>query len=318
MPATAPRRALYWTAVALAATALVAGSLVAWVAYRSTAGPDGAVRGYFTALADGDAARALGFGDLPAGDRALLSSRVLREQQRLAPITQVAVMATERHGDRAVVTVQYRLGFRGGAQQAVDTVEVRKQGHGWRLTRTAVVTRLALTGAQRRASVLGAPVPDGTVLLFPGALPIRFDTPYLQLDAGTDSVRLSDGDVTPADVQVSPAGRAAVTAAVRTALSRCLGGGRVDPRCPLPSDRYVPGSLRGRIAPSAVATLSLSVAGDPDGVIGISGHAVPVTGRYEVLDFENLPVARTGTLQLAVSARAYAVAPLRIGWSRPS
>lgn len=317
-PARPRRRGLYWSAVAVALVALVVGTAVAWVGYRRTAGPDGAVRGYFAALADGDAARALGFGTVPDGPRDLLTAKVLREQQKLAAIRQVDVIATERHGDRATVTVQYRLEFASGPQQAVDTVEVERQGRSWRLARTAVATRIGLTEAVRRASVLGTPVPDDTVLLFPGALPLRFDTPYLELDPGTSSVRLSDGTDTPVDVQVSAAGRKAVTAAVRTALAECLGGGSVDPRCPVPSDRYVPGSLRGRLGPSAVSNLSLTVAPDPNGVIRISGRAIPVTGRYRVLDFENLPVTRSGTVKLPVAAQAVAVAPLRIGWSDPS
>lgn len=318
-PGRPRRRGLFWSAVALALAAVLGGSIAAYVGYQATAGPDGAVRGYFAALAASDAPRALGFGDLPDGPHTLLTSTVLEEQQRLAPIRDVSVIATDRRGDRATVTVQYRLNFAEGPQQAVDTVEVVKKGRSWRLVRTAVATELDVTEARNRLAVLGAGVPEGTVLLFPGALPLRPDTTYLQLDPGTSSVRLSDGSSTPVDVQVSAAGRAAVTASVRTALAKCLAGGAAaDPRCPLPSDRYVPGSLRATVSPKALATLSLAVAPDPNGVIRISAPALPVTGRYRVLDFDNLPVSRSGTIKLAVSAQAYAVAPLTIGWSAPS
>ncbi len=312
-------RALFWTAVTLASVALLIGAAVAYVGYRETAGPVGAVRGYFAALADGNAARALGFGALPDGPHALLTSQVLREQQKLAPIREVSVIATERHGDRATVTVQYRLNFPAGPQQAIDTVDVVKRGHSWRLARTTVATRLGLSAAEHRATILGGVVPDGPVLLFPGALPIRLDTPYLELDPATSAVRLSDRGDTAVNVLVSAAGRTAVTAALHSALTACLAGGpSADPRCPLPSDRYVPGSLHARVDPAALRNLTLGVADDPDGVIAIQGRSVPVTGRYQVLDFENLPVAKSGTLALSLSASTFAVAPIRIAWSAPS
>ena len=61
------RRALYWSAVVLAVAVLAGGAVFAYLGYRSTAGPDGTVRGYFAALARADAPAALGFGRLPAG-----------------------------------------------------------------------------------------------------------------------------------------------------------------------------------------------------------------------------------------------------------
>lgn len=311
-------RGLFWTAVAVAVAMVVSGGVVAFLAYQDTSGPGGAVRGYFAALGRSDAAAALGFGDVPAGPHTLLTRTVLKEQERLAPIRDVNIIATARHGRVATVTVEYRLNFPDGAQQAVDSVDVVKHGRSWRLARTAVPTTLHLNQALNRATILGAGIPSGTVLLFPGALPITFDSPYLALEPGTAAVRLSDPADTEISVAITPAGQAAVKRALSTAMTRCLAGGaHTDPRCPLPSERYVPGSLHATMGTSALAKLRITLDTDPDGVIDIRADDVPARGRYQRLDFNNLRVAGSGAIRLPVAATAYAREPIVIAWSAP-
>lgn len=314
----APRhRGLFWSAVGLALIALVGGSLVAYRGYAATSGPDGVVRDYFAALARSDAPAALGLGELPDGPHTLLTSTVLREQQRIAPISDVQVAAVATHGDRASVTVRYRLGFAAGTRPASDVVPVYRRDSVWRLSRTAAGTELRLTQAVERATVAGGPIPDGTVLLFPGAVPIGFDTPYLELDPASAQVGFATNPETDVLVRVSAAGTAAARAVIGTALRACVSAGSAaDPRCPLPSGRCVPGSLRGRLTGST-NTLDVRLEAAPAGVIGISG-TVAFRGSYRVLDFDNIASSRSGTAQLQVDATVYAIAPLTLRWSSPS
>jgi hypothetical protein len=313
---TVPRW-VFWTAV-LACVGLLAGGLVyAWTGYQQTNGPAGAVTGYFAALQRGDAAAALGFGTVPDGDHSLLTAPVLAEQRRLAPIRDVTVLSTSRQGGTATVTVRYLLGFPAQARQVTDRIAVTRAGHGWRLDRVAALTHLDLTGARERASILGSEVSEGDVLLFPGAIPISFDTNYLQLPDASASVRLSQSEETLLSVDVSAAGRAAVTAALNAAIANCLSGsGTPDPRCPLPAGQVVPGSVRGTLAPGALRDVRMSVRADAAGVITISGSDVSVRARYTSLDFNNRPLTRSGPVQLAVAATTFAVRPLRIYWSQ--
>jgi hypothetical protein len=313
-------RGLFRTAVVLAAAVFVTGAVVAVRGYERSAGPDGAVRGYFAALERGDAPAALGFGSLPAGADVLLTSTVLRDQQRIAAIADVRIGQVRRSGSRATVAVDYALRFAGGTRQVADSVQVVHTGRRWRLTRTAVPTQIRLLQAVDRATILGAAVPDGTVLMFPGAVPVSFDTAYLQLAPGTDTVALNSAApgglaTTNLTVQVSAAGRGTVLAAVTSALRACLArGASADPTCPLPSDRYVPGSLRGTFPASATARLTLGVSADPSGVIEIDNATIPVTGRSTVLDFNNQPVARSGRISLPVTATIYPTTPVTIVW----
>jgi hypothetical protein len=309
-------RGLFWAAILAALAALVGGSLFAYVTYAATAGPDGAVKGYFAALARSDAAAALGFGELPPGQHQLLTSTVLRAQQHIAPIRDVQIVATDESGDTATVAVRYHLAFADASQQAVDDIKVLRHKGSWRLAQTATSTQLNLREAGDRASIVGGSVPDGEVLIFPGAVPITFDTPNLTLAAATSSVTLSAQAQTDLTVQVSAIGARAVDTALAVALRACLAGGpHADPRCPLPSSRAVPGSLRAAATAAAVRRAAhVSLASSAAGVLTVSG-TIRLLGRYTALDFNNLPLAKRGRVTLSLRATAYVTDPVTINWA---
>ena len=312
------RRLAGRVAAACCVAAIGWGAVAAYTGYQQTAGPDGAVRGYFAALTRGDAAAALAFGAVPDGVHTLLTATVLKEQQRIAPIRGVTILSTTQQGASATVTVRYRLDFAGGARTVVDRVVVGRRDGSWRLAATAASTSLDLTGALERATVVGAAVPDGPVAIFPGALPITFDTAYLSLAPAASSVTLSAPSDTTVDVEVSQAGRAAIFPAVAKALSACFAKQAADPRCPLPSNRVVPGTMRGALTKNAVAGLALSVNSDQSGVIAITGHNVTIRATYDQLDFDNQPFPRSGPVTLEVAATTPALGPVRVNWSEPS
>lgn len=306
------RRRLFWVGVLLSALLVAGGVVIGALGYAKTAGPDGAVRGYFDALGRSDAAAALSYGDVPAGPHTLLTATVLREQQHLAPLRHVTIGTTHRDGSKASVQVRYTLAFPGKAQPVEESVGVHRAGSDWRLDEVAISTQLQASAARQRQSIVGAGIPAGQTLVFPGALPISLDTPLLRLDPSRDSVSFDALTTTPISVEATPAARSAMVAAVAATLRRCLSG-PADVTCPLPDERYVPGSIHGTITghldPSNVILDSV----DPAGLLRFSA-AVSVTGSYRRLDFHNRPVAGHGSVDLAVNALAYARAPLVITW----
>ncbi|MGH8960547.1 MAG: hypothetical protein ACRDWT_04975 [Jatrophihabitantaceae bacterium] len=315
--AQAPRRhrGLYWAAVLLSLVGIVGGSVVAYLGYEQTAGPAGAVKGYFAALEQSDAARALAYGDVPAGPHTLLTAEVLREQQEIAPIRDVKIVSVEHHGSDAMVGLAYNLDYRSGAQAVSDTVRVHHRGSSWQLAETAVPTSIRITQASDRATIVGAGVPGGTTLLFPGAVPVRFDTPYLQVAAGTGRVTFGTGHEVDLTVAVSAAGRRAVAGALAAGLSNCFTGTRADLRCPLPSDRFVPGSLSGRLAGSVADRMQLDVAATDSGLIDVSG-TVPFVGTYRELDFNDIASTHRGTVQIPLASTTY-IKPIQLQWLAP-
>jgi hypothetical protein len=304
------RRASFWVAVVLAATALFAGSLYAYVAYRATSGPQGAVRGYFAALQRGDASSALGFGDIPPGPTQLLTGAVLAEQLAIAPMHGVSVGEVSQSGDQASVAFSYLLRFATGDRRYSGTVQVVRRDAGWRLTTTVVDLRISLDQAVDRLNFAGTTAPDGRVLMFPGALPVRFDTRYLQLDPATTSVQFSGPRHLDVRVQPTAAARHLLTTRLRTQLRACTRSGQGS-TCPVPSPRTIPGSLRGKLT---AVHCTYRVTSEADGAIAITGNAFFV-GHYRTLTYDNVAQVHRGRLALPVSAQAFPVAPLSVQFS---
>jgi len=306
MPARS--RVVTTVAVVVGVALVVAGAVVAYLGYQRTTGPAGAVRAYYRALIDGDAPRALAWGAVPSGPHTLLTSTVLKEQQRIAPMRSLSVGPARRDGDRARVAVHYRLGFSSGAVPVSQTVTVVKRGGDWRLAASAVSVQLLLDVAAQRARIVHAAVLHDTELLFPGAVPISFDSPYLELDPSGAQIAFGGPPVLDVGVRVSATGQAAVTAAVAGALTRCATSG--DVTCPLPDTRSVPGSLHGTIG-TGDYTITLDSAAA--GLIDVRG-TVPFHGSYRTLTFANQVEQGSGSVNLDVHAQLYAVAPLRLQW----
>jgi hypothetical protein len=309
-------RGLYWAAILLSLVAIAGGGVVAYLGYQETSGPDGAVRGYFAALEDANAPRALSYGDLPPGPHPLLTSNVLREQQKIAPIRDVKIVSVQHTGRDATVTVSYDLAFASGKAAVSDAVVVHHRGSTWQLAETAVPTAIRITQAADRATILGAGIPDGTTLLFPGAVPVRFDTPNLQVAAGTGAVAFTTGSEVDLRVQVSDAGRRAVAAALAAALRACFTPGvTADVRCPLPAGGYVPGSLSGHLTGNVAERMTLDVGSTGAGVIDVSG-TVAFAGTFRRLDFDNIASTQHGTVQLPLDSTTYAK-PIKLQWTAP-
>lgn len=309
------RRALYWAAVLVGVALVTSGAVVAAIGYTTTVDPAGIVRGYFAALQRGDAAAALAYGSVPPGRRGMLTGNVLAEQQRIAPIRDLAVLQTHRHGEVATVDVKYTLAFPDADVAFSAHVGLHKESGDWRLNRVAVRTTLDAHGAVQRMTVLGAQVPAGPALFFPGALPITLDTPYLELAPFLDSVSFDSTPVTSVALHVTEAGRAAMLRAVSTKLRACLTDS-ADPTCPLPDERYLPDSLRGVVKGPLRATFVALDETEPIGTLDFHGTAV-VAGTWHRLAFTNVAVNGHGRVELDLHARAYAVAPLQLRWSPP-
>lgn len=305
-------RGRYWTAVVLALCAVVGGGVLAYLGYRDTASASSAVRGYFEALERGEAATALGFGDVPDGSDVLLTARVLHAQQSIAPIRSVRVRSVHTSGQHGSVAISYTIAFPGNPQQVEDSIPVVRRSGLWRLARSAVGVALSMRTAADRAGVLGHRVPDGDVLMFPGAVPITFDSPYLQLDPAEDYVSFGSSALS-VWVDVSASGKTAVQHAVAAGVQACLAAGtHADPGCPLPSERFLPGSLHAELT-GPVQGLQVELADGPSGLLDISGTA-PARGSYRRLTYANVPVTGQGRVTLQIHAVAYALRPIAIQW----
>jgi hypothetical protein len=311
-------RGLFCLAVLVTGVAAVGGGFVAVNGYLKSPGPGSVVTSYFAALADGHASGALSYGSVPAGTRAYLNADVLREQLAIAPIGPVNIDSVSQDKKQAQVSVSYQLRYARGAVTVKDVVPMIKRGRQWRLTQAAVPTKVGLAGSLNRAALAKAAIPSDPVPLFPGALPITFDTPNLQLSSAGSAVLFSAVDHTGLAVLMSANGIKAVRAALTAALTECLTATAAgSPLCPLPGGtvRAVPGTLRGAVKPTAIAGLSVELTPDADGRVNITG-TVDVDGHYQSLDFNNIATTATGpAISVPISARCFAFSPQSVTWT---
>ena len=313
----APRRhrVLFWAAVVLALAMAGGGGALAFTAYEEETAPERIVLDYLTAVASGDAAAALAYGDLPEGEQDLLTAEVLAAQREIAPISDISVDVTVGPGDVASARVTYELGFETGPEQVEDTIELIRADRSWRLVEVAAPITMRVTNGASRATLAGGEIPDGRHLLFPGAVPITFDTENLALDEDARVVRFALEDDAEESAELSEAGLAAVAEAVDAAFAACLAGTAEAPTlCPLPTDaRAVPGSLTGTPVDAVAEDLLIETSAGNDGLVRISGD-VTVTGEYQQLDFNNQRVAKTGDHVVEIRAACYASSPETIIW----
>lgn len=280
--------------------------------YAAARGPGSVVRGYFQALADGNAPAALAFADVaPKGQ--FLTSVVLRQQLQAASLSDLSIVRTTRLGSTATVDVRYQLRFSSGTQAVTDSAQLIRRGSSWRLIKVAGTVSLAIqTAGADRLSFAGRPLPTAAVTLFPGALPLAVDSAALQV-LGQPMLRLADArTVARTAISLSPQLRGQVQRAVGKLLTDCLAATSNDPLCPVPdSGRPIPGSVHGQPAqPLASTDLRIELT---EGLIKVRAE-VPVRASWKVWDFENQPVQRRGSTILNLRAQLALDQPTKAFW----
>ncbi len=304
---------------AVAALAVIAGTVVGVRALVQVFSPTAVVAAYFHALQSGNAPKALGLGGVPDGDTHLLSSAALRVQQKLGPIHDVKINGSTGDDRQSRVAVSYGV---GGADPTTrnETISLHRKGKGWELDRTSSRVTVHVGAAAHRVTIGGGVIPSGPVRMFPGVVPVQFDTPALQIGGTADLVSLSaDSDV---DVQVglSGAGAKSLSAGIDAAAARCLGPSAASAVCPFApqQSRAVPGTLRGTIStpPSADPPRFQLDPNSPDGLVSVTGSFV-VSATWTSLDFENQPKASKGRIDIDYSARQYVSQPGTVEWVSP-
>lgn len=310
------RRVLFWGTLALALATLIAGIAVAYRGYRQTTTPAGVVRAFFVALQREDARSALGFSVMPDGDRRLLTDDVLRRQQGSAPISDVRISSTRTRGDRGTVALSYRLAAPSGLRRVQDSVPVVRTGNGWRVARPAATVAGGVDDGGEYARLAGYGLGTRAVLVFPGALPVTYVTPFLALDPESALARLGDQTGLTLNTVPSPAGRTALTAGLIKLAGACLIAATPDPLCPVLSEVMVPGSLRGGTVGADVGDLQISF--DAHGLVHATGSVHVTDTSYRELDPNNQPVLHRGDVDIQIYAVGYPVAPLTLRWEQAS
>lgn len=173
-----------------------------------------AVRGYLEALADGDAASALGYALEPPADVSLLTDQVLGELQASTPLRAIFVDAPTEPGR---VPASYLL----GDQQISTVFELTLRDGVWKLDQVAAPTDLSSFPIP--VAVNGVVPASARPDLFPGHYQIASASArYVVREVAFDVRHPFEQQLIRGSLDLSEAGRAEVVAAAETQFADCL------------------------------------------------------------------------------------------------
>ena len=231
-----------------AATGLVAATTLAsglTACAGDAASATAVVEGYLSALARGDAAAALAFGEPDPASGPLLTGDALAASLAQAPLTVNLVGGAEVAGDTAQVGANYTLGERNVSY--VFTLTRRPDG--WRVDHAYATVRFSGRsswlenigdGSVVGLTVNGVPVTAETdIALFPGVYQLGATNPLVTLTGGKFNVLTPDDQIDqysgqqPQDVAIAltPDAQRQLGIVARTTLQRCLAEHTLNTSC---------------------------------------------------------------------------------------
>ncbi len=201
-----------------------------------------AVNGYLNALAAGDVTGALSYAAEPVAPGPFLTSAVLAQSAKRAPLTTINVTPVD--DDNAT---DVRATYKFGDTDVVENFEVVKVGDVWKLTRVVKTVELGLSRDPAvPMRINGVKVSGNTVDLLPGSYAFTTGLPFVSY--GSDNVVLikspsSDADVYSLNARLSTSGKKAIRAAAKSSYRKCLRSNDARPKgCPFswtnPAHKY--------------------------------------------------------------------------------
>jgi hypothetical protein len=223
----------------------------------STTAPDGSsgagqtVLGYLEALRNGDADKALSYGEKRPEDTTLLTDDILGKQIAEWPISDIRLRRIGG-GDEATAARMYvEVAVTFGVKEHIDTISLtRNPQGGWWIDHTATEYKPASDSAMFKTfSVYGKQLTFGeSFFAFPGYLEVTTSNRYIDAAAikhklFTDYIMLRPQPFD-ATAHLNSAGETAVRAAVEQAFARCEGSTLTHPPgCPA----YLPAGEDGAV-----------------------------------------------------------------------
>lgn len=223
---------LAWIASGVLVFALLAG--IAWFAMTtSRQGQEAAMRDtarrFLTAVAEADAASALGRLADPPANTTLLTDAALTASRETAPLTDLAVGDVGGTETNPTVDVTYKLGDR----QVATTITLTAQGGGWKVTDG---TATLIVPERRGFTVNGVTLTEEVNAVFPGTYTAAVTSNLVAL-AGERTVTVTAPDTSDVRLDVSVGlsdlGSQTVLNTVKDRFDQCLAATEAQPaHCP--------------------------------------------------------------------------------------
>jgi hypothetical protein len=207
--------------VVLIAIILVIALLVVPAITRSSVTAADAVKGYLTAISKSDAKTALGYLDTVGGDKELLTDAVLKESNKLAPISHITVKQSKGSSSISDVEASYTI----GSKTVTTSYSAYKIKDNWRIS--SGVQMISLSNLKGLDSTINgvATAKLSQAYVFPGTYKLELASKYFSFDGdSTFTIATSDDTSALYDVKVSlnDAGTAQYRSLVRASLEACV------------------------------------------------------------------------------------------------
>ena len=233
---------------------------------------DLAVKGYLEALAAGDIDKAVSYGPVGGGSRALLVPAALRASLAAAPITNINVTTADALA--STIHASYQL----GTQAVVSDFHVVKKDDGnWELASSTTTVRLSAKRADSVPLIINGQTigPVVELELVPGMYTMTTGLPYLAYQP-TTKITVPDlsysKPISELPVDVTPQGKTALIQATQASLAACIDLQQLSPpNCPMVEATSRP------VIPSTIRRVLIV--------------ADPVSGAQWVVDSSNAAVA---------------------------
>ncbi len=180
-----------------------------------------AVQGYLEALANGDAAGALGYARTAPADTSLLTDEMLAKALTDSPITAIQVTAVGSGSTQQTVLVGYRL----GSTPVNAAYALTKSGGQWLLDRVAAEIDVSYLELGTIALVVnGVTLDTDRPALFPGTYTLTTASKRLAVSHGSFVIESPDSqpDLYSVGLKLTKSGRAELIKAAQAKLKKCL------------------------------------------------------------------------------------------------
>lgn len=200
---------------------LVVALLVVPAITRSSVTAADAVKAYLTAVSQGDAKTALGYLE-SVPSKGLLTDEVLKESNRLAPISHISVAKGGEGKNSATVIASYRIGDKTMSSVAYEAYRIKDS---WKIANgVSPVSFQSLSGLD--ATINGVPTGKLTdAYVFPGTYELALDSKYFSIDGDATFTIVSPEDAAAlytVKTALNDAGVAQFRSLVRSAVEACV------------------------------------------------------------------------------------------------
>lgn len=206
--------------------------------------PGDTVKAYLEALSEGDAEKALSYGNQQPANTDFLTDDILKKQIAKWPISDIRVLDQDPTLESiGMGNVHVAVKFRDQVSDA--NIRMKKGEDGWKLESAAIkleqTTTVTEDSPEETLTFFGKPASEGTRYVFPGYIDVGSENPYIEATAEPlllDKLTGYSSYVRPT-FKLNDEGRDAITKTMTDAFANCERSSQLNPPgCPTKLNAY--------------------------------------------------------------------------------